>query len=216
MTTSRDHKSNTAAVWHSLVSILLAMTVAACAEEPAPAQSESTSESPPSFQIPEVPSDSGTGATGLRWTVPENWVEERPSSSMRRAQYRLPGNADSEDAEVVVFYFGPGQGGGVEANAQRWASQFTAPGGGPSQDVEMRQLEANGLPMLRVEVRGTYDGGMRMGAPGPSSFPGYMLLGAIVAGPDSNWFFKLTGPEATVTEHASGFDALLESLEQGQ
>ena len=33
--------------------------------------------------------------------------------------------ASAGDAETVVFYFGPGQGGGVESNIARWAGQFT-------------------------------------------------------------------------------------------
>jgi len=45
--------------------------------------------------------------------------------------------------------------------------------------------------------------------------PGYMLLGAIAEGPDANWFFKLTGPEATVEAQRAGFEALLKSLRKG-
>jgi hypothetical protein len=46
---------------------------------------------------------------------------------MRRAQYKVPGPAGA--GECVVFYFGPGQGGDAQSNAERWASQFTQPGG---------------------------------------------------------------------------------------
>jgi hypothetical protein len=39
-----------------------------------------------------------------------------------------------------------------------------------------------------------------------------MLLGAIVDGPDAPWFFKFTGPEATVREQAGPFSAMLTSI----
>ncbi len=38
------------------------------------------------------------------------------------------------------------------------------------------------------------------------------LLGAIAQGPDANWFFKLTGPEATLQEQRKAFEALYRSL----
>ena len=65
------------------------------------------------------PRESGgqTTARGLTWTPPSDWVAETPSSSMRRAQYRIAGPGGP--AECAVFYFGPGQGGDAKANAAR-------------------------------------------------------------------------------------------------
>jgi hypothetical protein len=42
-----------------------------------------------------------------------------------------------------------------------------------------------------------------------------MLLGAVAQGPDANWFFKLTGPEATLTEHREAFRQMIQSLKPG-
>ena len=42
-----------------------------------------------------------------------------------------------------------------------------------------------------------------------------MLLGAIVQGPDANWFFKLTGPRDTIEANRSGFDSLIGSMRAG-
>ena len=41
---------------------------------------------------------------------------------MRVAQYGLPGPAG--EATLGIFFFGPGQGGSVEANIERWFGQF--------------------------------------------------------------------------------------------
>jgi len=48
----------------------------------------------------------------VNYTVPEGWIEEKPRSSMRKAQFKLPGKNHSLDAELAVFVF-PGSGGGV-------------------------------------------------------------------------------------------------------
>jgi hypothetical protein len=42
-----------------------------------------------------------------------------------------------------------------------------------------------------------------------------MLLGAVAEGPDSNWFFKLTGPEATVRAERAAFEGMLRTLKAG-
>jgi len=156
----------------------------------------------------------GLGPPGeLRWTAPKEWTEVTPSSQVRRAQYRLPAvSSDTEDGECVVYYFGAGQGGDVQANIQRWVAQFSGPG---SESPRTTEIKAGGLSASRVEVGGTYTPSpmSMMGGPAPQPKPGYILLGAIVRGPDSNWFFKCTGPEKTMKANSARFDALLGSLQ---
>ncbi|MCB1037850.1 MAG: hypothetical protein KDD47_28710 [Acidobacteria bacterium] len=164
--------------------------------------------------LPPVPEGAGTGSAGLEWKVPDSWSSVPPSSSMRRAQYRVPGSGG--DGECVVFYFGPGQGGTPMANARRWAEQFTQPDGRASTEVmETEELEVNGVRVLWVQVTGTYGGGMTMGPPKPPQ-SGSMLLGAIAQGGDANWFFKVTGPESTLRENAEAFRGMIGSLRSGQ
>lgn len=161
---------------------------------------------PEGFTIKPVPPGSGTGTTGLTWTVPEGWIEEPPSSSMRRAQYRVPGTGG--DGQCIVYYFGPGQGGDAASNAQRWAEQFAQADGRPSVEVmKTEEREVGGVRVMVVEVTGDYGGGM-----GGQPLAGAMLLGAIAQGPDANWFFKLTGPEPTLREQRAAFDALIGSI----
>jgi hypothetical protein len=133
---------------------------------------------------------------------------------MRVAQYRVPGPGG--DAECVVFYFGPGQGGDPRSNALRWASQFTQPDGRPSAEVMRSEaLAGTPRPVQLVELTGTYDGGMTMTDAPAERRPGYMLLGGIADGPDAPWFFKFTGPEATVRAQREAFVGLLRSLRHG-
>lgn len=167
-------------------------------------------DAPASDVVPPPPSGAGAGSAALAWTVPPGWVTETPSSAMRRAQYKVPGPAGA--GECVVFYFGPGQGGDAQSNAQRWASQFTQPGGGSSQEaLRTSTLNVGDVKVLLAEVTGTYSGGMG----GGGEKPGYMLLGAVAEGPDANWFFKLTGPEKTVRAQRAAFEGMIKSLKKG-
>lgn len=143
----------------------------------------------------------------LAWQAPDGWESQPPSSGMRHAQYRVPGPAG--DAECVVFYFGAGQGGDGMANARRWANQFEQPDGSSSEEaMATGQTQVGDIPVLTVEVTGTYTGGMSGGPPMPEA----MLLGAVARGPDANWFFKLTGPQGTVEAQRGAFEGLIGSL----
>jgi len=161
-----------------------------------------------------VPEGAGTGKTALAWTAPSAWISEKPASSMRRAQYKVPGSAG--DGECVVFYFGPGQGGDPVSNANRWAEQFSLADGSPAAStMTTSELEVGGLKVFVVEVAGTYSGGMTMTAAPPTPKPDYRLLGAVAPGPDANWYFKFTGPDATVKQQRDAFLAMVRSLKHG-
>lgn len=165
--------------------------------------------------IPAPPDGSGTGSQGLTWTSPPGWTKETPSSSMRRAQYRIGGPSGS--AECVVFYFGPGQGGDARSNVARWAGQFQGPDGRPAAGgaVKTREIKVGDIPVIVVEVTGTYVGGMGGGPAGPGR-PNYMLLGAIAEGPDAKWFFRATGPRPTLEAQRAAFDRMIRSIRRGQ
>ena len=169
-----------------------------------------TGQTDPNAMLP-IPVMSAGAA--LTWTMPGEWTHEPPSNPMRQAQYRVPGPAG--DGQCVVYYFGAGQGGGPEANAQRWADQFEQPDGSSSREIlRTQEGEARGMPLLLVEVTGTYrEGGMMMTGGPQTTKPDYMLKGAIVQGPDANWFFKFTGPEETVQANAEHFQALVDSIQ---
>ncbi len=152
---------------------------------------------------------------GLKFTAPPGWISETPSSAMRKAQYRLPRtDGDTEDAEIVVFYF-QGGGGGVQANIDRWISQFSKPDGSPANDLaKVDKKTVHGVPVTVVDVSGTYSGAM--GPMGGSSEPksGYRMLAAVAEASDGPWFFKLTGPARTVAKWESSFATFVDSIQQ--
>ena len=146
---------------------------------------------------------------GLRSAVPPGWVAEAPQSGMRLAQFRVPADGGGEGAEMVVYYFGPSQGGTLEANLDRWKSQFSGPDGGP---VEPEITELKGaLPATLVALRGNYARGVGMG-PAGEALPDRMLLAAIVETPEGNIYPQLHGPAAVVAQARAGFVAFIEGL----
>jgi hypothetical protein len=149
--------------------------------------------------------------SSLKFTVPAGWVEEERTSSMRVAQYRLPKAAgDTEDASVVLYYFGQRQGGSAAANIERWVAQMKQEGGDSSKKED---LEVNGLKVTTVDVAGTY---VAETAPGSGTFlnkPGYRLRAAVVETPNGSYYVKLVGPEKTVAHWNESFLSYLKSFE---
>lgn len=151
-------------------------------------------------------------AAGVRWTAPASWKAEA-ARPMRAATYSMaPVAGDEGIAECVVNYFGPGQGGGVEANIERWRGQVLGPDGKPA-TAKIDKRTVRGVPITVIDASGTYTG---MGGPmmaGSKPVPGYRLIGAIVEGPGGSVFFKLTGPAKTIAAQQKNFEQLLASIQ---
>lgn len=198
-----------------------------------PAAGSSTSERPGSIapatnphQTGEIPIDTihqrggsptnppppgGTVDLGAITITPdENWSFESPKSSMRRAQFSIPGEGGA--AELVVYFFGAGGAGSTEANTDRWIAQFTNTDGSAVSNAKREDAKIAGFEMTRVDVSGSYVGGMGPGAQPQKETPNQRLLAAIVQTPGGPYYFKLLGPDATVSENESAFDALLKSI----
>lgn len=161
-----------------------------------------------------APTNPHASAPALQYQTPPGWIQEPPSSSMRLAQYRLPrAEGDPENGTLALFYFGPQAGGGTQANIERWVSQVTGEGGAAPVNRGVSELQANGLKVSTVDVSGTYagDGGM-MGGGQATPKPNYRLLASVVETSSGNYFFKLTGPEATVAKWLSGYQEMLKSV----
>jgi hypothetical protein len=148
-------------------------------------------------------------AAGLHWTAPAGW-KTGPPQMMRAATYAVAAaSGDTAAAECVVYFFGAGQGGSVNANIERWKGQFTN-AGKPAAAV-LAKRTTHGIPMTTIDVAGEYSG---LGGPLAASkpVPGYRLLGAIVEGPGGNIFVKFTGPARTIAANKAKYDTLLASF----
>lgn len=145
-------------------------------------------------------------------TVPRGWQSSPPKTPMRLAQFETaPASKDTAGAQVVVYYFGPDQGGSVEANIARWESQFRTPDGGPVQAKVKRYDDAT-FPTTVVTLEGAYARNVGMGADVTKAVPGQMLIAAIAATPRGNIHFQIFGPTATVRTQQKPFTAFVRSL----
>jgi hypothetical protein len=154
-------------------------------------------------------------AAGISFQVPITWKTSAPSSNMRAAQFQLPADTNGAAGELVLFFFGAGQGGGVQANIDRWIGQMTQPDRKASRDVARTDtLTVGPFNITTVSLTGAYGGSSMM--PGMGSVetkPSYGMWGAVVEGAGGPWFFKAVGPEAVMVEAAPDFGILLASLQ---
>jgi hypothetical protein len=151
----------------------------------------------------------------LHYKVPADWVTEKPSSGMRAAQYKLPkAEGDPEDASLVLYFFGAGQGGSVSDNIDRWVGQMQQPGGGSSKDkAKTETLTVNGLKVTMVDVSGTYTAQMSPGSDAHANNSNYRLRAAVIETPKGNYYAKLIGPTKTVDRWNQAFSDYINSFE---
>jgi hypothetical protein len=132
--------------------------------------------------------------------VPAGWTARAAASTMRLAEYvvaPLPSAPNAGGAEVVVYFFGKGQGGNVEANLARWKAQFSAPDGAPVSETVTRD-STGAFPITFAEYRGTYARGIGAGD-AANVKPGQTLLAGIAETPRGTLFIQLFGPTARVS-----------------
>ncbi len=205
---------------HTLKICLAAGSIAllgACADEQSPTPSAQTSQTSQMAQRAtgaptSQPAEMTSAVAGATWNVPDSWTvqEKRP---MRVATYHVaPASGDTDPGECAIFYFGAGEGGSVEMNLARWAGQFE---GSDGKEAEMVQSKStiNGLEVTTTSVSGTYLASMGpMFQSGAVKKTAHKMLGAIIAAPDGNVFFKFTGPGKTIDAANDDFAAMIQSV----
>jgi hypothetical protein len=141
-----------------------------------------------------VPTASGQD---LLWQAPAAW-SSKPAGAMRKATYSVPGGGADADLSITAF---PGDVGGELMNVNRWRGQLGLPPLRPEElDASVNRVEANGLRFTLVELASQGD---------PN---GKAMMGAIVPVGGSTWFFKLTGPGASVRASKPAFLAFLHTV----
>jgi hypothetical protein len=173
-----------------------------------------TSKTEPSPHPQTDPADGPTAAVaGISWSVPLEWMPG-PERPMRIATYWV--GSGSNRADCAVFFFGPGQGGTVEENINRWIGQFTQTDGGDSRDrAAINKETVAEFQVTTIDLSGTYTASM--GGPMSSQKEDrsdYRMLGAIVEAPQGPVFFKLTGPTHVVTAALDEFNQLVQSVKK--
>ena len=167
---------------------------------------------PTASASPNAPQASASSSPGeLRLKAPDGWVSERPSSGMRVSQYQLPAaEGDAEAASLVVYYFGAGQGGSVDANLDRWIGQMQV----TREKAKTENTTVNGMKVTLLDVTGAYAGGdMAGGGAAAQSKPNFRMRAGVIETPKGAYFIKLVGPEKTVNRWDQAFQEFVKSAE---
>ncbi|WP_437805236.1 hypothetical protein [Sorangium sp. So ce1078] len=201
----------------AMVLPLVAALAAACSKTPEP--TATSAPEPPATSKPAAPAQATpapkpapaggqqAAAGELAWDAPASFESAPNPNAMRKATYKIKRAAgDTEDAELSISQ----AGGSVDANITRWVGQFSQ----KSDDSPKRtESKVNDIKVTVVEVKGTFAGSGMPGMPAQDPKSSYALLGAIAETPSGDlWFFKMTGPEKTVTGARADFDKLVSSL----
>lgn len=130
------------------------------------------------------------------------WKKAENTGMMTKAVLAYP--VEGGSAIEAKFYDFGGPSGGIDANIQRWVSQFEG-----SPEVKKEELSFGATKVVLVTATGTYLDGPPGGA--KTSKPDHTLCGAIVAGDQSNVFIKMAGPKAPMAKAQADFKKLATS-----
>lgn len=135
-------------------------------------------------------------AGDITLTVPETWKKKEKSSQLRVAEIDVPAaKEDKDNGELVVFYFGAGGAGGIDANVARWIGQFEEEG----RKVRSFTGKSDQGKYTLVDLTGTYK--KPIGPPiQMKSEPkaGWRMIGVILETGKGPYFLKLDGPAKTI------------------
>jgi len=162
-------------------------------------------------------SKSGVGLSlTLEWAVPSPQPVRRIGGRFAldtASGWKSEGARPPPPSIAPNVFLRAGQGGGIEANVERWKGQFRQPDGKPV-DVKAGKSTIHGMAVTTLDISGDYSW---MGGPmaaEKSVKSGYRLLGAIVEGAGGNIFLKFTGPAKAIAANQKKFEQLLESFDK--
>ena len=151
---------------------------------------------------PVAPADMGGTAVQtasgapLTWTAPASWIV-KPATPMRKGSYTVPAAGGEADCSITAF---PGAVGGELANLNRWRGQLQLPPLTADQmPANVRRENHGGLEFVIVDLSAAGEN--------PAG-----ILGAMVPAGDVTWFFKLSGPAATLAAAKPEFLEFLQTV----
>ena len=141
------------------------------------------------------------------WEKPLRWREEA-SSGLRLATFSIADRESSGQCTLVPL---PGDGGGIQANVQRWLEQLSLPLFSPSELTDFlsrqKKMRTNGgLPVMVIDFTTL---GRRQEPSGAS------MLAAIISGENQTLFVKLRGARVLLEKNSEAFAEFCRSLSPG-
>lgn len=154
---------------------------------------------------------------GLTSKIPTAWKSQQPSNKLRKFQAVIPAvEGDKDNAELVVFFFGPGGGGGIDDNIKRWKSQFIAPDGktiDEASKVEKYKVGKN-ADVVCLDISGTFKYKFPPNDPKAKEIPkeNFRRFNVIFDTDKGAYFITLTGPAKTMEKNKQAFDGWIKAF----
>jgi hypothetical protein len=139
---------------------------------------------------------------GIRFSVPAGWKEAELSPRQQGfvdARFLIP--ARGVDVELTCSSVG----GGIEANIDRWKTQFR---GGPGDEPVIETITVDGVDATWADLRGTFHAGMAAAAEPRTD---WRMLGVGIPLAPREFYLKLTGPRDAVAAVAEDFRTFVKS-----
>jgi hypothetical protein len=140
-----------------------------------------------------APPTEGASNPQIKWKMPEGWSEV-PPSSMRYASFSAGANDNKVDISIVTF---PGEGGSDADNVNRWRQQIGLPPMSPTAvATQVAPLKSEDAAFSTVDIAGA----------------NARTLAAWTRRDGHVWFFKATGPGATMEKEKPNFIKFIQSI----
>jgi hypothetical protein len=164
----------------------------------APTEPEAKAPEPAPPAEPKLP-PSYTGKV-IPFTAPKDWIQEEPDNRLRVVQYKLPDKEKKgADAQFVLSTSRIWNEEMRQENIQRWGRQMGV-------DAPMAETVQGKHKVTLVDLKGTYKADFE-----PEPIEGARLIVAALEVDGTPWFFKLVGPESTVTAWREAFLEMVKS-----
>lgn len=147
----------------------------------------------------------------LDFQAPKSWEKKQPKFNIVEAEFAPKSSKENVDPARLTIM---ASGGTVEANMERWISQFSQEDGSDTEDhTKQEEKKVNGMTVHIVDISGTYADSAGPFAGNAVDRKGYRMLGAIIETKVvGNYYFKMYGPKETMDEHEARFKAMIETI----
>lgn len=147
----------------------------------------------------------------IRLDVPGTWQSKKPRNRIVEFEFAIPAiEGDENDGRVTVM----GAGGSIDANIDRWMSQFVqSDRTATSERTSREEIKVAGQQVHLVDITGDFKDRPR-GPLGPTTMrKNYRMLGAIIVTDKlGQYFVKAYGPRRTMAKNEAAFRKLVKSL----
>jgi len=151
---------------------------------------------------------------GMKSKTPSDWKEEEATSSMRLTQFKLPkAEGDSEDAELIIFYF-KGGSGSAEDNLKRQVAKFKPLDGKEKVEVKVDKIKVGKVEAPYQDITGNYLKKSRPFDPNDKGkeMTNYRQLYVPLSTDSGDFYPTLIGPAKTVEKHKKAFEEWLKNF----